>query len=299
MKNLLIAISLLFIMSFVNLSAQELDASVVINYDQLETVSKDRLINFARAMEDYLNGNRFTREEWEGEPIKCTFNVFFTGASETKYRAQVVITSQRPIYKTTQNSLMMRVQDQMWSFDYENGQSMYFNQTNFDPLTSFLDFYAYIIIGLDMDSFYQLGGTDYFSKALDIAVLGSSTQYKDGWISSSSAYNRRGLVDDLLNAKYQQFRQDYFDYHYNGLDLQTEGRKIAQDAVVKLIKDLEQNKSKIDSRSVLMKVFFEAKSGEICDILKDYSDISIFETLKRIDPQHTSKYNEVLDAREG
>lgn len=299
MKNLLIAISLLFIISLVNLSAQELEASVVMNYDQLETVSKDRLMNFARAMEDYLNGNRFTREEWEGDPIKCTFNVFFTGASETKYRAQVVITSQRPIYKTTQNSLMMRVQDQNWSFNYENGQSMYFNQTNFDPLTSFLDFYAYIIIGLDMDSFYELGGTDYFSKALDIAVLGSSTQYKEGWISSSSAYNRRGLVDDLLNAKYQQFRQDYFDYHYNGLDLQTEGRHLTQEAIVSLIKDLEKIRAKIDSRSVLMKVFFEAKSGEICDYLKDYPDESIFESLKRIDPQHITKYNEVLDAREG
>lgn len=295
MKKLLI---LIFLISSI-ISAQELDATVIINYEQLETVYKDRLINFARSAEDYLNSNKFTRQEWDGDPIKCSFNIFFSSANETNYRAQVVVTSQRPIYKSTMNSLMMRIQDGAWSFNYEDGRAMYFNQMDFDPLTSFLDFYAYIIIGLDMDSFYELGGTDYFSKALDIAVLGSSSTFKEGWISSSAAYNRRGLVNDLLDAKFQQFRQDYFHYHYNGLDLISNGKAATHKNIVKLINNLYEVKDKLDSRSVLKRLFFEAKNGEICDFLHDYPDINIFHSLKKLDPQHISKYNEVIDEREG
>jgi len=288
---------LLFIISSINI-AQELDVTVIVNYEQLETASRERLVNFKRAVENYLNNNKFTRKDWDGDPIKCSFNIFFSSASEINYRAQVVVTSQRPVYQSTMNTLMMRIQDGAWSFKYEEGQSMYFNQMDFDPLTSFLDYYAYIIIGFDMDSFFELGGSEYFSNALDITVLGSSSKFKDGWVSSSSAFNRRGLVDDLLNAKFQQFRQDYFDYHYNGLDLLSENKSFTQNAMVKLIKNLENIKDKIDARSVLMKLFFEAKYGEICDILKDYKDLNIFQSLKKIDPQHIAKYNEVLDRKD-
>jgi hypothetical protein len=277
--------------------AQELDATVIVNYEQLPTAARERLVGFQSAVEDYLNNNRYTGGSWDGEKIKCSFNIFFSSsAGETAYSAQAVVTSQRPIYQSTMISLMMRIQDQSWSFKYEKGQSMYFNQTDFDPLTSFLDFYAYIIIGFDNDSFSELGGSDYFSKAFDIVVLGASSTFKVGWVSSSSSYNRRGLVDDLLNAKFQQFRQDYFNYHYNGIDLYTEDKETAQGEMVVLIKNLEKIKDKIDARSVLMKLFFDAKNGELCDYLKDYSDKSIFTALKKIDPAHISKYDEVLNA---
>ncbi|OGU55099.1 MAG: hypothetical protein A2V66_13585 [Ignavibacteria bacterium RBG_13_36_8] len=275
--------------------AQELDATIIINYEQLPTAAKERLEGFQRAVEDYLNNNRFTRSTWDGEKIKCAFNIFFTGSSgETNYTAQAVVTSQRPIYQSTMSSLMMRTQDQSWSFKYEKGQSMYFNQTDFDPLTSFLDFYAYIIIGFDSDSFSELGGSDYFSKAFDIVVLGASSKFQEGWASSSSTYNRRGLVDDLLNTKFQQFRQDYFNYHYNGIDLITEDIEAAWEEMIVLIRNLEKIKDKIDARSVLLKLFFDAKNGEICDYLRDYPDRSIFTALKKIDPAHIAKYDEVL-----
>ena len=111
---------------------------------------------------------------------------------------------------------MLRIQDQKWQFKYEQGQALYFNQTDFDPLTSFLDFYAYVIIAYDMDSFEPLGGTEYFQKAFDISVLGGSSRYSDGWQLSSESYNKRSFIESFTNANFQQFRQDFFEYHYNG-----------------------------------------------------------------------------------
>lgn len=293
MKKLLLFIFLAPVVLF----SQELDATVTINFEQLTAAYKDKLDNFQSQIQDYLNSNKFSSDNWEGDKIKCSFNVFFTAASnETQYTAQLVVVSQRPIEGSQYNSLMLNIFDNSWTFNYERGQSMYFNQSIFDPLTSMLDFYAYIIIGFDMDSYYPLGGSDLFSKALSISLLGSSSRYPKGWMSESTTYNRRVLVDNLLDAKYQQFRQDIFDYSYNGIDLinSPDTREQATMNIIKLINNLYKIKDKIDSRSVLMKVFFDAKAGEIVEYLKDYPDKSIFEKLKKIDPPHTAKYEEIL-----
>ena len=296
MKKLAVVAAMLFVWSGI-LSAQELDATVIVNTEQLPTSSRDKVDNFKNQVQEYLNNNKFTKQNWQGEKIKCTFNIFFMGSSdEVTYTAQLVVTSQRIIENSLLNSLMMTILDNSWQFKYQKNQSMYFNQTDFDPLTSLLDYYAYLIIGFDGDSYYSLGGTDYFQKALDICARGGSNQFSKGWQLDSTPFNRRALVDNLLNAKYQQFRQDYYDYHYNGIDLFRDPKTHdqAMKNMVKLIIDLDKIKDQIDTRSVLMKVFFDAKAGEIVDYLKNYPDKSIFQILKKIDPPHTSKYDEAM-----
>lgn len=294
----LIVFALVFIISFSFAKAQELEAEVTINYEQLPTGAKDRLDNFKYQIQDYLNNNKFTGQAWEGERIKCNFNIFFTAwGNETSYSAQLVVSSQRPIEGTSFSSLMLTILDNKWMFNYEKNQAMYFNQTDFDPLLSLLDFYAYIIIGFDMDSFYKLGGSDYFSKALDIAVRGGSSKFAEGWQSESTSYNRRGLVDNLMNAKYQQLRMDSFDYHYNGIDLirDPQSSEIAMGNIIKLITNLYKVKDNIDARSVFIKVFFDAKAGEIAEYIKNYHDKeNLVNMLKRVDPAHTTKYEEAL-----
>ncbi len=291
MKKLILILSLFPIVLF----GQELDATVTVNYEQLETSAKEKLENFADDIREYLNSNRFTDQDYQ-DKIKCSFNIFFVSSSgETKYSAQVVITSQRPIYNSQKNSLMFRVQDSKWDFNYEKGQTLYFNQTDFDPLTSFLDYYAYVIIGVDADSYQKLGGTDYFNKALDITVLGGNSSYKKGWVLDGSNYNRRALVLNLTDASYQKFREDFFDYHYNGIDIYAENKTVAQRNIVKLISDLAAVRDKLDARSVLLKVFFDAKNKEIVDYLMDYPDkATVFEMLKKIDPSHLSTYEKLV-----
>ena len=296
MKKVLFLIISIMLISF-QIKAQELEATVSVNNEQLPTASRDRLDTFKDQIQNYLNNNKYTGKPWQGEKIKCNFTIFFTGASdEVSYSAQIVVSSQRPIEGTDLNSLVISIMDNSWSFKYEKGQAMYFNQSDFDPLTSLLDYYAYIIIGFDADSFYNLGGTEYFQKALDIAAKGASSKFAKGWQIESTPYNRRVLVDNLLNTKYQQFRSDYFQYHYNGLDLlSTKDRQAGINNMIALVKNLEKAKDQIDWRSVLMKVFFDAKAGEIVERLKGIAEPGIFVTLKRIDASHTSKYEEALN----
>jgi len=298
MKRLMLVPILLFL-SLITLKAQELDAAVSINYDQLSSGAKDKLVNFKDQVQDYLNNTKFTGQAWDGDRIRCNFNIFFSTASaDIQYTAQLVVASQRPIEGVVTNSLMLTIMDNKWTFEYEKNQSMTFNPIDFNSLLSFLDYYAYIIIGFDMDSYYRLGGSDYFSRALEIAVRGGASKFSESWQSESSSYNKRVFVDNLLNAKYQQLRADVFDYHYNGIDLLNDpkNREFAMNNIVKLITNLYKVKDQIDPRSVYLKVFFDAKAGEIANCVKTHPDKgNIINMLKRLDPAHTTKYEEALN----
>lgn len=295
MKKIILIMSLCTLVSL-NIHAQELDAKVTINYEQLLVQYKEHLQNFALEVETYLNNNQFSGGVWEWPKIKCNFNIFFTGAGgETNYNAQVVITSSRPIEGSETSTLMFSALDNSWKFVYEVGQPMYFAQTDFDPLTSFLDFYAFLIIGFDSDSYEAFAGNDYFNQALRIAVQGSSTAFSDSWLRKTANYNKRALVEDLMDATYNQFRKDFTDYHYNGLDLYYQNKAQTYKSMVKLINNLQKLRKIINRRSVLLNTFFETKHKEIIKYMLEYDDRSIFEKLKTVDPPRLSKY---LDAAE-
>ncbi len=279
--------------------AQELNSTVTVNVDQLPSEYKDKLNDFAQVVQDYLNNNKYADQNWQGDKIDCTFNIFFlSGSGEVNYTAQAVITSTRPIYHAGKSSLMLNIMDDKWSFSYESGQSMNLDLNTFDGLKSFLDFYALVIIGVDADSYDPFGGSPYFSKAIEIGVLGSSSKNPKGWDVQSSAYNRRVYVNDLMDSKLQQFRKDFFNYHYNGIDLLYSGPKykpLGQQNIAKLIEDLYSNKVINITRNVVLTVFFNAKAGEIAKSLADYPDKTIFKKLIKIDPSNSSKYLKVIE----
>lgn len=289
-----ISIIIILIFSFVNLNAQELNCRVTVNYEGLQIRNRELLADFGSVIENYLNSTQFGNEPFEGEKINCTFNIFFTGAtSDIDYSAQVVIVSTRPVFRSDRQSPMLTINDANWSFKYERGQPLYSNQAIYDPITSFLDFYANIIIGWDWDSWSELGGNANYQKAFNIANLGINSNFRKGWERTSDAYNRTRFCDDLLNEKFRPFREAFYEYHY-GIDYYQVDKSQGQNHIVNLIQILSEMRNKMDINSVLIRTFFDAKYGEIVDLLRDYPDKSIVDKLKRIDPSHISKYNELL-----
>ena len=123
--------------------AQELNCRVEVNFESLPVNNRELLADFKNVIETYMNTSRFTTENWDGEKIDCSLTIFFSSAAgDVDYTAQIVVVSQRPVYQSTRNSSMLIVNDGAWSFRYERGQALYANQSTFDGLTSFLDYYA-------------------------------------------------------------------------------------------------------------------------------------------------------------
>jgi len=275
--------------------SQELNCRVEVNYENLPVNNRELLTDFASVIESYMNTTRFTNDNWDGQKIDCSMSIFFLGAAtDIDYTAQIVVVSQRPIYKSTNNSQMVTINDAQWAFQYQKGQALYANQTTFEALSSFLDFYANIIIGFDWDTWEEFGGTKYFQRAQDIVNLGAASSNAQGWQSSSSTYSRWGLVNEIFAEKYSKFRSSIFDYHY-GIDIYSQNKILGQQKIVSLINTLyDMWQSEGGLTSVYVKTFFDAKYGEIIEYMKDYQDLTIFDKLKKIDPPHASRYEGVM-----
>jgi len=283
----------LFLIITSQIVGQELNCNVTVNYENLPVVNRELLRDFAGVVESYLNSARYTNDDYATK-IDCSMSIFFlSAAGDFDYSAQIVISSQRPVYRSERNSPMLTINDGQWQFQYQPGQSLYANQATYDPLTSLLDFYALIIIGMDKDSFGPFDGTPVFQKAIDIANQAATSPSNFGWQPSSSVYNRNGLIADILRDKYSAFRGSIFDYHY-GVDIYSQNKQLGQQKIVELINILWNMYQKSGSiNSVYVRTFFDAKNGEIVELLRFYPDPEIFTKLKKIDPPHTAKYDAV------
>lgn len=287
---------ILFFFLFIPVSfllSQEIAATVTVNFESLQTEHREKLINFSRQIEDYINKNKWTDLRWEGPKIPVSIQIFFrSGSQSNRYSAQVVISSQRPIYQSEKSTLMLKLMDPSWEFTYEKNQVLLFNPALFEPLTGFINYYIYVILGIDSDSYEEFGGNKFFNQALSIAYQGSTSNFSSGWTPGEGSFNRIDFVSEYLNEKYQNFRKAFYDYHYNGLDLAGEDSSLPVKKLVNLIKVIEELRNKVFMRSMVLKVFFDTKYLEFCEILRTYPDKSIFERLKRVDPSHISTYDE-------
>lgn len=276
--------------------AQELNCDVTVNVEQVPSASRDYLRNFESDVEKYLNDYRWTNEDLGGEKINCTMNIFFKDAGDNRYTAQVFVGSRRTVYKglekTDKETVLLRVLDGSWQFDYVPNKPLYHDEFQFDPLADFLDFYANLIIGFDFDTYTELSGSPYFQKALNICNQAAGTAYSKEWTQPDLNYSRFSMVDELTNLKYQPFRLAFYKYHFEGIDLLATEPTKGLDAMLSAIETIGNIKQKQNPNSVLVKTFFNTKYQEIAEAFLRYPDRSVYRRLSAADPDHQSTYVE-------
>ncbi len=291
----------LFCISFVLIrpaAAQELDARVDVNLSALSDADRQAFANFKHDVEQYLNGNNWTTD-FTGERIKCSFQFNIGTNNGGDYTGQLFINSTRPLYKSTERTTMADFLDASVEFNYYLGQSLQ-HGNNYRPLESLLDFYAYVIIGLDYDSYKSQAGTLYFQQAQTIAVVANSAQ-GTGWnedMTSIGTFSRVGYINDAMNANIRAFRDLIFMYHYDGLDLLSTKPDDARAAICDAIDTLVtlKHESSAANRSVFLRTFFEAKHPELADLARLFPDNAsmYFQKLGFLDPGHEQYYQDAL-----
>lgn len=290
--------ALIFIVLFFycsNSFAQEIDCKIKMNTEQLTAEARENIADFDRKIEEYINSFRWTKDDFGSEKIKCSIDIFFQGSPATnRYVAQVFIGSQRPIYKSDKNTGVIRILDDKWEFTFYRNQSLYHNNLQYDPVTSFMDFYIYTIIGFDYDSYKSLDGTPFFQQALDIAGKAQSGGGgSSGWeLKASGAYNRAKFIEEVMNPRYKLFREAFYVYHYKGLDLFYKNKTKGQENILKAMESLGSFQKKINERSIVIKTFLDTKYLELCEIFLDFNDPLIYQKLIAIDPSHQKNYEE-------
>lgn len=289
-------LTLIFFVFAGKTSAQELDATVELNISALPEEQRIVWENFKADLEAYLNSNQWTTN-FSGERIKCSFQINIVGANGDIYNAQMFVSSTRPLYESSELTTMARFFDDKVEFPYVRGQEFQHGM-NHRALESVIDYYVYIILGLDYDSYKRQEGTQYFQQAHQIAVIGQSAQAR-GWektFSSSGQFSRLAYVEDILNANNRAYRDLMWQYNYKVLDQQRDNPDDARLNLAVVIDSLIALKrvSSFFSRSPFIRTFFEAKYPELSDLARFYPDNlnAYFQKLDYLDPLHQNYYEE-------
>lgn len=281
--------------------AQELDVNIKINTPKLQTVDPKVFATLEKSIQEFFSTQKWTEDFFQAEErIRCNFILTIDKEeSPTSFTAQLAVQSIRPVFGTTAHeTTLLNFVDRNISFSYEQFQPILFSKNNFnDNLTSILAFYAYIILGLDYDSFSPLGGERFFLSAQEVmntVPQGIAAAVK-GWRPADGDRNRYWLVENLLSPKMRPFRQGMYDYHRQSLDLMS---KDVSRGRVTMIQALEQvtKANQAYPNSMVLQLFNTAKADEIVEIFKGGSAAekeNVLRIMTRLDPSNVGKYRAI------
>lgn len=277
-------------------AAQELNCSVTVNYTQLSGSDYGYLQDLEQLIDEYLNEYAWTEDTFkEYERLDCSVQLFFLEATTlTSFRARMVVASRRPIYGTAQSSTIVQLSDTDLQFNYARGTPLIHDLERYDPLASVLDFYAYILLGMDYDTFSEMGGTPHFERARRIADIAQS-QNATGWTQLGGDRGRSNLISQLMDARFRTLREAYFTYHFNGLDYFVANPSEARQSVLTTLQQLEELQEEL-GRQYLIDLFFSAKAGELAAIfLNSNLSSQAYDVLSIVDPSNLNQYSPLVN----
>jgi len=272
--------------------AQELNCTVRVDIQALSGTDFTYLLDLEEQIEEYLNERAWTEETYQDfERIECNITITFVEAlSNDQYRTHLSLVTRRPIYGTTQKTTVLQINDGDWQFKYVRNQPLLFDLNRFDPLTSTLDYYAYLILGYDYDTFLELGGTPYFEQARRIAEL-AQVSGQPAWLMAGNDRSRASLINTLLSPQLKLLRKAYFDYHFGALDHFILNPDQARTHALEALKNIHTLYQTL-SRNYPTELFFSVKYQEIVSIFEDADNRrQVYGMLLDIDPAHLSAYN--------
>lgn len=276
-------------------SAQEFDCEVDTNVDRVDSAIREMLANFAPSIEEYLNDRVWTDDRFlPNERIDCQVTVLFQEAiTQSRFDARLAITLRRPIYGTAQMTPTVRIAEDEWQFTYTQGQPITHTAQGYDEITTILDFYAYVMLGYDYDTFSRLGGTAWFEEARSIAERARSLG-QSNWNTSIDGRGRMDLVSTLLDSRYHPIREAYFDYHYGGLDHFSKDPVEARATILGGLEQIADVQSNF-GRGYLSDLFFSTKNQELAAVFSGSDvDEEAYDLLTNMDPSNSNTYSAIV-----
>ncbi|MCK5704863.1 MAG: DUF4835 family protein [Cyclobacteriaceae bacterium] len=292
-------IGFLFILISSHLAiGQELNCQVVVNDERAQTSDRQVFRDMEQAFARFMNDRKWTNDNYlPDERIDCNMAITIESMPAIGfYNATVQIQSSRPVYNTSYSSLIFNFADRDWQIEYVESTPLDFGDNVFTSnLTSMLAFYAYIIIGLDNDTFEEFGGEEQFKKALDIVNLAQQSD-RPGWQAFQSNRNRYWLSENLTNQDLRPVRKGLYTYHRLAMDQFETKQDESRVLIVSVLKDIEAANRNIPN-SILKISFFDAKKNELAKIFEKGNPATkreAYNILVNLDPSNTEKYRSII-----
>ncbi|PPK84077.1 uncharacterized protein DUF4835 [Neolewinella xylanilytica] len=292
----------------------EIKWTVNLNTQQITQTDANVFKTLEQELVNFLNSRTWTDDVFqEEERIEATLFLTLSEATTAngdneeiipnRYTGTLAIQSARPIFGTGEVTPVLNYQDKRLEFTYEQFQAIQLSDQTFtSELSSIIGFYAYIVLGMDYDTFSALGGQPYFEQAqqlynrLPAALLNSG-----GWTSAGKTNNRYLLLENLLSPRMLPMRRAAYTYHRLGLDQMLTDPLAARQNITLAIQDV-QSANQVYPNSALVQSFVDAKREEIIQIYTGATGAeqnAIIEMLSRIDPSKAGSYREIRSGGSG
>lgn len=261
----------IFHLSLVTSFAQELQVKVNINHSQIQGSDVSVFENLQQTVEQFVNERQWTNLQFQkNERIVCSFNITVTKyiREENRFECTALIQANRPVFNSAYTSTLYNNRDENFHFEFKQFDQLNFMDENVDnQLTALLAYYAYLIIGLDLDSFSPMGGSEILQQCMYLVNNAQNLGFP-GWKSFEDSRNRFAIINDYLDGAMSPFRQLQYDYYRKGLDEMANnaerGRSEISTALEEGLKKAHEDKP----LSLLPQIWTDFKRDELVNIYK-------------------------------
>lgn len=279
--------------------AQELTAKITINRDAVSNTKSTVFDALQTQLTELMNSRAWTGLRFaEKERIDCTFQITISTYSETdnSFKGSLLITASRPVYGSNYTTTTFSTKDADFNFTFQEYSNIEFRIDNIeDNLTAMMAYWAYMIIGIDLDTFSPMGGTEVLQMAGQIADDSQNLGYP-GWKPFDSTRNRYALISDYLDPAMEPLRRLQYDYHRCGLDSMHIAAKASRERIGKALTLLRQaNEDK--PLSVLPQIFADYKRDEIVNIFAQQGTATerdaVYDIVFKINPSQSTYWDKL------
>lgn len=246
--------------------AQELNCVVEINSDQVQGTNRSVFETLQTAMNDYMNTNVFTNAQFAvNEKIDC--RLFFTikEVTDNTFVGDLQVQSTRPVYNASLTTTLLNFRDSKIEFTYQENEPLIFSVNSMESqLTAILNFYAYLILALDFDSFSPHGGDPYWERLREIVQMAQSSG-ETGWRAFEDTKNRSAVFSAYTDPATSGMRDLFYQYHRTGLDEMSTSPDKGRSNITKSLENV-RNVYYVAPMSVALSMFKDAKLDELVNI---------------------------------
>lgn len=283
------------------LMAQELNARVKLNTQQIQGTSTSLFESLERNITEFLNNTQWTSMQFQRqERIDCNFNITVKKYEESDhlFTCSLMLQATRPVFGSSYTTITYATNDANFNFEYQEFDQLNFRIESIDnDLTALLAYYAYLIIGLDLDTMSPLGGTEVLQQARLITNNAQSlVRSARGWKAFDDYKNRYGIINDYLDSGLEPMRRLMYKYHREGLDVMAENAERGRAAILEsidMLKEAHQNKS----MSMVPQVWTDYKRDELANIFSGKGTSSekkdMYETLMNLNTSQSAYWNKL------
>ena len=252
-------------------AAQELEVKININSAQIEGTDKSVFENLKETLEQWMNDRQWTELQFQkNERITCNFNLTVTkyDKSQDMFECTAIIQANRPVYNSAYTTTLYNNKDADFNFKFAQFDQLNFMEENVDnQLTALMAYYAYLIIGLDLDSFAPLGGTEILQRCMNLTNNVQSSLDFTGWKPFENSRNRYAIINDYLDEAMKPFRQLQYDYYRVGMDEMANNAERGRGNITTALENLK--KAHEDKPlSLLPQIWTDYKKDELANIYK-------------------------------